>query len=84
MATPTPTRSGEVKLAIAAAKLKRAVPEYWNEFSEALAEVTTEQTTDLLQSAGDAVRMHQGRAQFCAYLKSILDNCLHTADKKAK
>lgn len=76
----TPLRTDD-KLAIAAARLKRAAPNLFKEFEDLLDLHAREATVLCVQAPPDQVLRLQGRAQEVMDLRKILTDCIATADK---
>lgn len=71
------------KLAIAAAKLERAVPNQWNEFKDAFAELSDAKRGEVVRAPADQVFVAQGRAQQCDELLTLFADALKKAERLA-
>lgn len=69
------------QVAIAAAKLKRAVPKMWGEFEEALTALGEKRKNDCIQANFTEVQRAQGRAIEAMELLKVLAECLATSDR---
>ena len=69
------------ELILAAAKLARSAPETWTEFLGAFDAYTNLQISNCISSPIEALAQNQGRAQSMVALRTILRDCLKTADQ---
>ena len=76
----TPLRTDD-KLAIAAARLKRAAPNGFKELVDLLDLHARENMAVCVQAPHDQVLGKQGRAQEAIYLRDLFIDCIATADK---
>lgn len=69
------------KLTLASAKLARAAPQFWAEFTQALAAQTSTHVNALISSPPEQLPLAQGRAQSMTALLSLLETCIKDADQ---
>jgi hypothetical protein len=72
--------NADAKLALAAVSLKARAIEDFDQFLVALREYANTQRDNCIQSPVETLQVAQGRAQQCAQLLKILENCRETAD----
>lgn len=72
--------NAEGRLALAAVGLQARAPENWQEFLVAFTDYANVQRDNCIQSPVAQLQVAQGRAQQCAQLLKILENCRDTAD----
>lgn len=72
------------QVAIAAAKLKRAAPNAWSEFEQALTALGEKRKNECIQANFTEVQRAQGRAIEMVDLLKVLAGCLATSDKLAQ
>lgn len=69
------------QLIIAAARISRAAPESWEQLLAAFRAYTDTQRDNCISSPVDNLQVAQGRAQACAALLRLFDDCRKSADQ---
>jgi hypothetical protein len=69
------------QLILAAAKMSRVAPESWEQFLAAFRTYTDITRDNCISSPVDILQVAQGRAQACAALLRLMDDCRKSADQ---